>query len=169
MRGLSIGNTPQIVSTLGLSYYKRGWWASINANYAGLRYIEPSAVMRTYRVLATANSPERLDELKSQERLKDAFTIDISLSKTLYLNRISKKIYSTNATPRFEDKHPRSRLIFRFGVRNLLGSRDIVYNGYESSRLQRYKIADSYVYTRQASRYMYAYPRTFYASATFAF
>ena len=169
MRGLSIGNTPQIVSTLGLSYYKRGWWASINANYAGLRYIEPSAVMRTYRVLATANSPERLDELKSQERLKDAFTIDISLSKTLYLNRISKKIYSTNAAPRFEDKHPRSRLIFRFGVRNLLGSRDIVYNGYESSRLQRYKIADSYVYTRQASRYMYAYPRTFYASATFAF
>ena len=169
MKGLTLGNTPQIVSTLSLSYYKRGWWANISANYAGLRYIEPSAIMRTHRVLATANSPERLDGLKSQERLKDAFTIDLSLSKTLYLNRISKKIYSTKAAPRFEDKHPRSRLIFRFGVRNLLGSRDMVYNGYESSRLQRYKIADSYVYTRQASRYLYAYPRTFYASATFAF
>ena len=134
-----------------------------------LRYIEPSVVMRTHRILSTANSPERLEELKSQERLKDAFTIDLSLSKTLYLNRISKKIYSTKVAPRFEDKHPRSRLNFRFGIRNLLGSRNMVYNGYESSRLQRYKIADSYVYTRQESRYLYAYPRTFYASATFAF
>ena len=168
-KGLSLGNTPQIATTLGLSYYNRGWWASINANYAGLRYIEPSAVMRTERVLAVASSPEQRSDMLTQERLGDAFTIDLSLSKSIYLNRLSKKIYSTAAAPRFEDKHPRSRLIFRVGVRNLLGSTDIVYNAYESSRLQRYKIADNYIYNRQASRYLYAYPRTFYASATFAF
>ena len=168
-KNLSLGNTPQIATTLGLSYYNRGWWASINANYAGLRYIEPSAVMRTERVLAVASSPEQRSDMLTQERLGDAFTIDLSLSKSIYLNRLSKKIYSTAAAPRFEDKHPRSRLIFRVGVRNLLGSTDIVYNAYESSRLQRYKIADNYIYNRQASRYLYAYPRTFYASATFAF
>ena len=168
-KGLSLGNTPQAAVTAGLSYYNKGWWATINANYAGLRYIEPSAVMRTERILAMAISPEQRQMLTKQERLRDAFTLDISLSKSLYVSRLSKKIYSTTAAPHFEDKHPRSRLIFRVGIRNLLGSTNIVYNGYEASRLQRHKVADDYIYNRQASRYLYAYPRTFYASATFAF
>ena len=169
IKGLSLGNMPQIIATAGLSYYNRGWWATINANYAGLRYIEPSIVMRTERVLTMAISPEQRTNLLAQERLRDAFTIDLSLSKTLYLSRLSRKIYSTAAAPRFEDKHPRSRLIFRIGVRNLLGSTNFVYSAYESSRLQRHKLAGEYIYNRQASRYLYAYPRTFYASATFAF
>lgn len=168
-KGLSLGNAPQIVATVGLSYYNKGWWASVNANYAGLRYIEPSAVMRTERVLAMAVSPEQRADLLAQERLCDAFTVDLSLSKSLYISRMSKRIYSTAAAPRFEDKYPRSRFIFRVGVRNLLGSTDIVYSGYENSRLQRYKLAGEYIYTRQASRYMYAYPRTFYGSINFVF
>ena len=168
-KGLSLGNAPQVAITAGLSYYNKGWWATINANYAGLRYIEPSPMMRTDRVLAVAISPEQLESLITQERLRDAFTIDLSLSKSIYLSRLSRRIYSTKAVPRFEDKHPRSRLIFRLGVRNLLGSTNFVYNAYESSRLQRYKLAGKYIYNRQDSRYLYAYPRTFFASATFAF
>ena len=169
IKGFSLGNAPQAAITTGVSYYNKGWLAMINANYAGLRYITPSAPMRTERILALAISPEEFSALYKQERLCDAFTIDLSLSKSLYLNRLSKKIYTTAAAPRFEDKHPRSRIIFRVGVRNLLGSNNIVYNAYESSRLQRYKLAGNYIYNRQASRYIYAYPRTFYASATFAF
>ena len=168
-KGLSLGNAPQVAITAGFSYYNKGWWATINANYAGMRYIEPSAVMRTERVLSMAISPEQRSNLTEQERLKDAFTIDISLSKSIYISRLSKKIYTTTAVPRFEDKHPRSRLIFRIGVRNLLGSTDIAYNAYESSRLQRHKAANEYIYNRQASRYMYGYPRTYYASIAFAF
>jgi hypothetical protein len=125
--------------------------------------------MRTERVLSMAISPEQRSNLTEQERLKDAFTIDTSLSKSLYISRLSKKIYTTTAVPRFEDKHPRSRLIFRIGVRNLLGSTNIAYNAYESSRLQRHKVANEYIYNRQASRYMYGYPRTYYASIAFAF
>ncbi len=168
-KGLSLGNMPQIAATVGLSYYNHGWSATINANYAGLRYIEPSAVMRTERVLSMATSSEQRSALMEQERLCDAFTVDLSLGKSIYISRISKRIYSTKAVPHFEDKYPESRLTFRVGVRNLLGSTDTVYNAYESSRLQRYKIADDYIYNRQASRYLYAYPRTFYASATLYF
>jgi hypothetical protein len=168
-KNLSLGNAPQVAITAGLSYYNRGWWASINANYAGLRYIEPSAVMRTERVLAMAVSPEQRSMLTKQERLRDAFTLDLSLSKTLYLNRLSRKIYTTSAVPRFEDRYPRSRLVLRVGVRNLLGSTNIVYSAYESSRLQRHTLAGTSLYNRQDSRYLYAYPRTFYASVTFAF
>ena len=168
-KGLSIGNAPQIVATAGLSYFNKGWGAILNANYAGLRYIEPSAVMRTERVLAMAVSPEQREALMEQERLGDAFTIDLSLSKSIYLEKLSRRVYSTTVAPRFTDKHPRSRILFRIGVRNLLGSTNIVYNGYESSRLQRHKVADGYIYNRQASRYTYAYPRTFYGSINFLF
>ena len=168
-KGLTLGNAPHIAATIGLSYYNRGWWATINANYAGMRYIEPSVVMRTERVLAMAVSSEQRSALSEQERLKDLFTIDLSLSKSLYLRRMSKKIYSTTASLRFEDKYPRSRIIFRVGVRNLLGSTDIIYSAYESSRLQRYRYAGNYLYDRQGSRYLYGYPRNFYASLTFAF
>ncbi len=169
VKGLSLGNAPQIAASAGLSYYNKGWYANINVNYAGFRYIEPSLIMRTERILFMTTSPEQYNNLLEQERLPDAFTMDISLSKSLYLSRLSKRVYSTTAVPHFEDKYPRSRLVFRIGVRNLLGSSDIIYNAYESSRLQRYKLAGEYIYSRQASRYMYAYPRTFYASMTFAF
>lgn len=168
-KGLSIGGMPQVAALAGLSYYNRGWFANINFNYAGLRYIEPSYVMRTERVLRMTTSAEQRAELMAQERLRDAFTIDLSLSKSLYLSRLNKRIYSTSAAPRFNDKYPRSRLVFRVGVRNLLGSTNIVYRAYESSRLQRYTLAGERIYNRQASRYLYAYPRTFYASATFTF
>ena len=168
-KGLAIGNRPHIAATVGISYYNKGWWANINANYAGFRYIEPSLLMRTERILAMTTSPEQRAEMLKQERLQDAFTIDLSLSKSIYLNRLSKKIYSTSAAPRFEDKHPHSRLIFRIGVRNLLGSTNFAYNAYESSRLQRHNLADGHTYSRQASRYLYAYPRSYYASVAFAF
>ena len=66
-------------------------------------------------------------------------------------------------------QYRRSRILFRVGVRNLLGATDIINNAYESSRLQRYKLAGEYIYNRQVSRYLYAYPRTFYASVNFVF
>ena len=160
---------PQIATTVGVSYFNRGWYANLNLNYAGLRYIEPSMTMRTERALRMAASPEHYNEMMAQERLGDAFTADISLSKSLYLKHLSKRIYTTKAAPRFEDKHPHSRIVLRIGVRNLFGSKGVVYNGYESSRLQRYKLANEYTYNRQASRYLYAYPRTFYFSASFSF
>lgn len=168
-KGLSLGNMPHIATTVGVSYFNRGWYANLNLNYAGLRYIEPSMTMRTERALRMAASPEHYNEMMTQERLGDAFTADISLSKSLYLKHLSKRIYTTKAAPRFEDKHPHSRIVFRIGVRNLFGSKGVVYNGYESSRLQRYKLANEYTYNRQASRYIYAYPRTFYFSASFSF
>ena len=168
-RNLSLGNAPQIALTAALAYYNRGWYAQINANYAGLRYAEPSLVMRTERVLSVATSPEERESMLRQERLRDAFTLDISLSKSLYLERLDTRVYRTKAAPRFTDKHPRSKLVFSIGIRNLLGSRNMVYSAREASRLQRYSLADGYIYSRQATRYLYAYPRTYQASISFRF
>lgn len=168
-RYLTLGNAPQIAATAGLSYYNRGWWAALSANYATLRYAEPSVVMRTERILATAISPEQRSELLAQERLRDAFTLDLRLSKSLRLERFDKRPYRSKIKPRFTDKYPLARIVFSVGVRNLLGSKSIVHSARESSRLQRYKLADSYIYSRQATRYLYAYPRTYEASISLRF
>ncbi len=167
--GYAIGSAPQITAAATLSYFNSGWGANLSANYAGLRYVAPDYLRRTERVAYMASSPETFDEIVNQERLRDAFTLDLSLSKTLYLSRYDRHIYRRPGAPRFLDKYPRSRITLFLSVRNLLGDRNIVQSGYESSRLVRRSIADGYVYTPQATRYLYAYPRTYYFSVRFTF
>ncbi|MBR2962061.1 MAG: hypothetical protein IKC42_03450 [Alistipes sp.] len=167
--GCRIGNAPQIAAVAEVRYYNKGWGVSLDANYAGLRYVAPSFVRRTQRVAYQASSPEIFNEFVNQQRLGDAFTIDLSLSKTFWLSNYDKRPYKTSFTQRFIDRHPRSRITIYFAVQNLLGSRNIIHNGYESSRLWRQSIAGHPTYRPQANRYLYAYPRTYYLSATFTF
>ena len=165
----TVGGAPQVMATAEIAYFNRGWGVSVNAAYAGLRYVTPSFLRRTERVAYMADSPELFDEFMRQERLKDAFSIDLSLSKTLYLSRFDKRIYTAPHLPRFIDRHPHSRLTFYLSVGNLLGGRNTVYSGYESSRLQRNWLAGAYTFRPQASRYLYAYPRTYYFAVRFTF
>ena len=165
----TVGGAPQVMATAEIAYFNRGWGVSVNAAYAGLRYVTPSFLRRTERVAYMADSPELFDEFMRQERLKDAFSIDLSLSKTLYLSRFDKRIYTAPHLPRFIDRHSHSRLTFYLSVGNLLGGRNTVYSGYESSRLQRNWLAGAYTFRPQASRYLYAYPRTYYFAVRFTF
>lgn len=168
-RGLATDCTPQIMASAEVSYRNRGWYATLTGSYAGLRYVEPSLLRRTRRVAYAATSPEMLGRFMTQERLHDAFTLDISLSKSFYLSHADRRIYSTKAAPRFIDRHPRARIIVFVAVRNLLGNRNIAYYGYESSRLHKRYLADGHYFTPQASRYLYAYPRTYYLNVRFVF
>ncbi len=165
----TVGGAPQILTMVEVAYFNRGWGVSLDAEYAGLRYISPSFLRRTERVARMADSPELFAEFMRQERLRDAFALNVSLSKTLYLSRFDRRIYTAPHRPRFIDRHPHSRLTFYLSVDNLLGTRNTVYSGYESSRLQRRWLADEYTLRPQASRYLYAYPRTFYFSVRFTF
>lgn len=167
--GCTIGGAPQAVAAMEISYFNRGWGVNVDANYAGMRYVSPSFTRRTLRVTGTASAPEIFDMYMKQERLRDAFTLDLSISRTFYLDRFDRRIYVSPGKPRFTDRHPHSRITLFLSVRNLLGTGDIVYSGYESSRLRRQRLADGYILLPQASRYMYAYPRTYYFSIKFAF
>lgn len=169
IKNLSLGNRPQIAISAGLSYRNKGWVASMSASYEGLRYVEPSIAMRTERILTLASSPEAYAAMSIQERLRDAFTLDIYLSKSLYLDRLSKRIYRPKYKNETSTVRPAKRLLFSIGVRNLVGSNNIVDMGVESSRIQRHKSGYNTIYQRQATRYLYAYPRTYEASVSFRF
>lgn len=167
--GCRVGNVPQIAAAAELRYYKRGWGVSLEANYAGLRYITPSFTRRTQRTAHQAASNEIFNEFIDQQSLRDAFTLDLSLSKTFWLSRYDKRPYRVSFKQRFTDRYPRSRITIYLSVQNLLGNKNIVYSGYESSRLWRQTLAGSSMFRPQSNRYLYAYPRTYYLSVSFAF
>ena len=160
---------PQIAFTAGVSYRNRGWTAGVNANYQGLRYVEPSVTMRMERALTLAASPEERTAMMMQERLRDAFTLEIFLSKSLYLDRLGGKIYRVKFKGATAQHRPSRRLLFSVGIRNLIGANNIVDMGIESSRIKPYRSQYGTIYLRHDSRYLYAYPRTYEASISFRF
>lgn len=146
-----VGGAPQLLSSAQLTYFaRRGWILSGAANYAGGRWVEPSFVRRTERVARQgAASEEIYRQFLSQQRLSDVVTVDASLARWFWVGR--------------------SRMSVSLMVRNLLGSDDIVYGGYESSRIRRYRSGAQMVYAPQDDVITYAYPRTFYAVVSWKF
>jgi hypothetical protein len=151
MRGRNVGGAPQLLSSLSVTYLNfRGWVASCGVNYAGLRWVEPSFVRRTERVLRQGSmTAERYDDFMAQQRLRDAVTVDVSVSRWFRVGE--------------------SRLSLTLMVRNLLDNHDIVYGGYEPSRIRHYQSGANRVYAPQDNVVTYAYPRTFYGVVSWKF
>lgn len=148
MGGCRIGGTPQFTALAGVNYFgAKGWGARASAGYAAGRYVDPMPLRRTERMARQGGSSHELfDAFTAQERLGDAFTLDLALFKTFY----------------FEE----SRLTASLSVRNLLGGRDVVYSGYESLRVRR---LGEGLYAPHDTRYTYSYPRSFYLTVSYRF
>ena len=151
MSGCRPGGAPQLAAVSELTYFgPRGWGFHLSAGYAGLRYVEPMPLRRTDRVTAQAGlTPEAFEAFTRQERLSDAFTLDASLFKSFYFDR--------------------SRLTVALMLRNLTDASDTLYNGYESLRVRRISAGAVTLWTPHATRYTYAYPRSFYLTISYRF
>lgn len=151
MDGYTVGGAPQLCATAELTYLDySGWAVSCGASVAAARYVDPSYVRRTERVARQASVSEEIyGEFMSQRRLDDAFTVDASVSRWFYTRR--------------------GRLVVTLSVRNLLGERDTVYGGYESSRLRRVTAGAQTVYRPLDDIITYSYPRTFYCIVSWKF
>lgn len=155
MRDCRVGNAPQIAATAEVLYMNRGWGVRMSLNYAGLRYVEPAAMRRTDRVSHQGSvSEEMFLRFVTQERLPDAATVDAGVWRVFWVGR---------------NYGSRSRIVVSLSSRNLIGSKNIIYNGRESSRIHRTRVAGSYLYSPFATTYLYAYPRTFRLSVTYRF
>ena len=146
-----VGGAPQLSAAAELTYLNyRGWIASLGAQMAAERYVEPSVIRRTERVAIQGSTSEEIyHRFVEQRRLDDAITVDASLSRWFNVGH--------------------SRLSLTLSVRNLLGSRDIVYGGYESSRIRNYMSGAQRIYLPQDDVLTYAYPRTFYGVISWKF
>ncbi|MBR5138182.1 MAG: TonB-dependent receptor [Alistipes sp.] len=146
-----VGGAPMVSGTAELTYLTyRGWAASLGVQVAALRYVDPSLIRRTERVAYQASSSEEIfQRFIEQRRLNDVSTVDASVSKWFNIGR--------------------SRLSLTLSVRNLLGKDDIIYGGYESSRIRNYMSGARRIYTPQDDVLTYAYPRTYYAVVAWKF
>ena len=151
MADCQIGGAPQLAAASELTYFgPRGWGFHLSAGYAGLRYVEPMPLRRTDRVSGQAGlTPEAFEAFTRQERLSDAFTLDASLFKSFYFGR--------------------SRLTVALMLHNLTDAADLLYNGYESLRVHRISAGDATLWMPHATRYTYAYPRSFYLTISYRF
>ncbi len=151
MSGCSVGGAPQITASASVDYFaRRGWIFSGGVNYAGGRYVEPSIVRRTERVARQASaSAELYERFLHQQRLGDAVTVDCSAAKWFRVGS--------------------SRMSFSLMVRNLLGTDNIVYGGYEQTRIRHYRSGAQTIYAPQDDIITYSYPRTYYAVVSWKF
>ena len=148
MRGISAG-APAITLYGDIAFRHKGWMARASVQYWGLRYATPSYIRRTVRVVSYAASVEEQERLKLQQRLPDAATLDITLSKRFK--------FSNNTS-----------LSIQLSARNILGN-NVVYSAYEENRISRHKVGNRTDITPFANRMTYAYPRLFTLSASLWF
>ena len=151
MGGCETGGAPQLTAAVELAWFgTKGWGCRASAGYAGRRYVEPMPLRRTDRIAGQGGiTREAFEAFTRQERLADAFTLDVSLFKSFYFDR--------------------SRLTAALMLRNLLGDADTPYGGYESLRVRRIRPGDDTLYTPHATRCTYAWPRSFYLTISYRF
>lgn len=151
MSGCHVGGAPQATASASATYFaRRGWIFSGGVNFTGGRYVDPSFIRRTERVARQgAVSEEIYEQFLEQQRLDNVTTLDCSVSKWFRVGQ--------------------SRVSLSLMVKNLLGRDDIVYGGYESSRIRRYRSGEQMVYAPQDDIITYSYPRTFYGVVSWKF
>lgn len=149
--GCRPGAVPSFTASLKADcYLGRGWRGSLSTGVAMGRYVDPSPLRRTDRVVHQAGStPESFDLYTIQERLSDCLTVDFSLFKSFI----------------FENE---SELYLALHLQNLLNGEMISY-GYESVRSQRIGAGDAAMRVPQPSRYLYALPRSIVLTVGYRF
>ena len=135
-----VPSTPQLASSLGLSWNHNYWFIDLAAQYFDKAYLDMNPVYRTD--MATAGNdgivtPAEVEYMAAQEKFDPAFMMNASIGKSWYIQRTYQIGFSLNA-------------------KNLLNNRDIRTGGYESTRL----VSN----TKSKERYFRFDPKYFYMS-----
>lgn len=119
MKNVYVGGLPQFAGTFGIRYFIDYWFLGANVNGFGRNYIEAAPLRRlasSYEQVTPYNPYyDAYRQLTTQERFKEAFTLDLSVGKIIYLRN-------------------RQSLNFNLTVNNVLNKKDICSGGYEQGR-----------------------------------
>ncbi|MDE7473859.1 MAG: TonB-dependent receptor [Muribaculaceae bacterium] len=139
LRNYFLGSTPQTVGNLGLDWAApKSWFFNINGTWMGDSYVNLSpryheAMPNLWTLYPTpAELEAKIAELAHQDKLSDAFVLNLSVGKLVYINR-------------------KVSMNFNVSVNNVLNNRNIVTYAYEQSRLK-----SDYDRSQWPARYTYA-------------
>lgn len=142
LKNFYAGSVPQTVFNLGLDWAApKNWFFGINGTWQGDAYVNLSpayheALPDLVDAFPSYDENQLLDKIKelaTQDKLKNAFSLNVSIGKLIYLNRKTSLNINLNAN-------------------NILNNRDVVTYAYQQGRL------DTKNYDKNAypNRYSYA-------------
>lgn len=134
------GSVPQTVFNIGIDWAApKQWFFGINGTWQGDAYVNLSpayheALPELWKLYPDeASLSAKIRELASQEKLKDAFSLNVSVGKLIYINR-------------------KVSLNINLNINNILNNRDIVTYAYQQGRLD----TSNYIRDKYPNRYTYA-------------
>lgn len=140
LKNFYVGGTPQTAGSLSINYNApKMWFFEVNGTWLGDSYIELTPIRHMYMsgLVSFVNSVEEYEakvrEITTQEKLRDAFVLNASIGKVIYVNR-------------------KLSLNFNLSVNNILNKQNIQTGGYQQSRFDY----TNYDVTKYANRYYYA-------------
>ncbi len=150
-KGYIIGNNAGVIASADAKYNDRGFELKLGIELNAQRYITPSLIRRTERITYSVTTPERLNDIITQQRLPNICNLKFSASKSL---RIHQSHYLTIAIE----------------AKNILGQPYSLRYARESDRVVRISSNDtSYNFTPLASIYDYTPSHEFYISLRYSF
>ena len=142
LKNYYVSGTPQTCLSVGINYRAPGmWFFELNGTYMGDSYISlaPNRHEERSDIVSNFNSLEEydawMDEFTKQDKLKDAFVLNASIGKIIYLSRSSSLNINLNVT-------------------NLLNNKDIQTSGYQQCRINTKDYLNTT--TRYPNKYYYA-------------
>ncbi|MCD6111796.1 MAG: Plug domain-containing protein [Bacteroidales bacterium] len=138
-----IGSMPQTAGSVGLKYFSsKYWFCGINANFFSNMYLNINPDRRTLQAVeGLVSTDPQWEELMQQEKLDDAYTLDLFLGKSWKI-----KEYYIN---------------LNISVSNILDNTDFATGGFEQYRYEQKNI------NKFPPKYFYLYGRTFFVNLSF--
>lgn len=140
LKNFYVGGTPQTAVNIGIDWAApKSWFFNVNASWMGDAYVNLSPIhhealpqlwekYHSYDILEA-----KMAELASQDKLRDAFVLNASIGKLVYINR-------------------KISMNFNLNVDNILNNRNIQTYAYQQGRFD-YTNYDS---TKYPNKYFYA-------------
>ncbi len=140
LKNFYVGGTPQTAVNIGIDWAApKSWFFNVNASWMGDAYVNLSPIHHEALPQLWEKYPSydileaKMAELASQDKLRDAFVLNASIGKLVYINR-------------------KISMNFNLNVDNILNNRNIQTYAYQQGRFD-YTNYDS---TKYPNKYFYA-------------
>ena len=133
-----VSGTPQLATSLGLSWNKNYWFVDADVDYFDFAYLDMNPLYRTDMATSGPDktvTPTEIEYVAAQEKFKGAVLVNASVGKSWYIKR-------------------NYQLGFSLQVKNILNTTNLRTGGYEQTRLVDNTVSKERYY-RFDSKYFY--------------
>lgn len=133
-----VSGTPQLATSLGLSWNKNYWFVDADVDYFDFAYLDMNPLYRTDMATSGPDktvTPTEIEYMAAQEKFKGAVLVNASVGKSWYIKR-------------------NYQLGFSLQVKNILNTTNLRSGGYEQTRLVDNTVSKERYY-RFDSKYFY--------------